>query len=428
LWVNWYSDRYDMVQVPVLPLATPIRMLTHGIYCDEFCENQMRDMPARQFFGSYIPSCGVGTGYARAALERLAETENNRIFEPSSLTEDYENGIRLHALGASQIFLPLRHRNGSWIATREYFPQTFRGAVKQRTRWIMGISLQAWQNHHWKGGLIQKYWFWRDRKGLIGNPVSLLTNLICVYAAATWVAAKLFGTTWGLTGIAQSPHFLWVYPATLAIGLLRVAVRCVCVSRVYGWLFGAAVPVRLMYANCINSAATLSAVYRYMKATLRNEPLVWLKTDHAYPTQAALTQHKRRLGEVLVGSEYVTEADLERALATQPAGVPIGQHLVSLGCIAENDLYEALSLQQSIPMGRVYLSQVKQTVARALPAKVAKQWNLLPFRIEPGNMFVAGTELPTEAMNTDLKRFTNLDIQFQLITPDNYRELTQNLL
>ena len=57
-----------MVQVPVLPLPTPFRELTHGIYCDDFAEYQSIDMPARQINRSFIPSNGVGTGYSREVL------------------------------------------------------------------------------------------------------------------------------------------------------------------------------------------------------------------------------------------------------------------------------------------------------------------------------------------------------------------------
>ena len=37
-WINLYSARYDFIQTPVLALPTPLRALTHGVYCDEFAE------------------------------------------------------------------------------------------------------------------------------------------------------------------------------------------------------------------------------------------------------------------------------------------------------------------------------------------------------------------------------------------------------
>ena len=81
---------------------------THGIYIDEFTEYQTRDMPARQMMGAFVPSNGVGTGFRRDALDRLAALDHNRVFDPVCLTEDYENGLRLRLRGAKQLFLPLQ--------------------------------------------------------------------------------------------------------------------------------------------------------------------------------------------------------------------------------------------------------------------------------------------------------------------------------
>ncbi|HEX5431707.1 MAG TPA: glycosyltransferase, partial [Bryobacteraceae bacterium] len=67
-WINYYSGRFDFVQAPVLPLATPLRDLTHGVYCDEFAEYHSRDMLVRPLSGGFVPGCGVGTGYRREAL------------------------------------------------------------------------------------------------------------------------------------------------------------------------------------------------------------------------------------------------------------------------------------------------------------------------------------------------------------------------
>src|SRR5262249_12996850 len=46
--INWFSREYQMVQVPVLPLATGPGEWTHGVYCDEFAEFQLKDIPVRQ--------------------------------------------------------------------------------------------------------------------------------------------------------------------------------------------------------------------------------------------------------------------------------------------------------------------------------------------------------------------------------------------
>ena len=138
--INRERATHAMIQIPVLPLPTPLMEFTHAIYCDEFAEFQTIDMRARGFSRSFIPSNGVGTGFARCILDRLGE-ERGIIFDPVSLTEDYEIGVYIHRAGYPQIFVPLQHTNSDPVATREYFPRRMRSAIRQRTRWVTGIAL-----------------------------------------------------------------------------------------------------------------------------------------------------------------------------------------------------------------------------------------------------------------------------------------------
>jgi len=186
--------------------------------------------------------------------------------------------------------------------------------------------------------------------------------------------------------------------------------------------------VRSVCGNWINSAATFRAISTYFRARLRHQPLVWLKTEHAYPSRSALVEHKRPLGEILAGSGYVTESDVNRALGSLPAGTRLGEHLVQLGKITDDELYEALSLQQSLPAGRVEPWVVKSSVARALPRHVIQSWHVLPFRIFAGSMFLASPEIPTDEMSRTLRCFTRLSLRFHLVTPRNFDELTGALL
>jgi adsorption protein B len=427
-WINHYSGRYGMVQIPVLPLRTPLHRFTHGVYCDEFAEFQTKDMPARGLLGAFIPSNGVGTGYTREALELLAEADENRIFDPASLTEDYENGIRLHELGCPQMFVPIRFLGGRPVATRELFPQRFRHALKQRTRWVMGNALQAWARHGWSGGGSQAYWLWRDRKGLLGNPASALANLILAYGATTWLWSRAAGAGWGIGTIAQGPWMRLLFSATLALQVHRAAVRCACAGRIYGWAFAALAPVRTIWANWINFFATFEALRRYALARLRARPLAWLKTDHVYPSQAALRVHKRPLGEILVRAGFVSNAELQWALDSQPAGTRIGEHLVGAGCLRETHLYQGLGMQQNVAFEPLESGRIPVWVARALPGAFSRKWSVLPFRIAEGRIYIAGPELPDDEMRRQLRTFTRLEMRFQYITPGNFAQLADDLL
>ena len=237
-WINYYAARYDFVQTPVLALATPLRQLTHGVYCDEFAENHSRDMTVRPVLGGFLPSCGVGTGYRRDALERLARASSNRLFEPEALTEDYENGLRLFRLGCSQAFVPISKSSSGgrdFVVTREFFPASWNAALRQRTRWVTGIALQGWQRFGWSGKPGEVYWLWRDRKGLIANPLSLAANLVFAYGLATamWMRvspgqARLAAVTMalqifriGVAGSLRRPH-LWIRLCAGRSGASRV--------------------------------------------------------------------------------------------------------------------------------------------------------------------------------------------------------------
>lgn len=427
-WINYYAGSYGMVQVPVLPLPTPFGKLTHGVYCDEFAEFQSKDIPARQALGGFIPSNGVGTGYARWALEKLAEAESNRIFEPACLTEDYENGYRLNRLGCPQLFVPIRWVCGQPMATRGYFPQQFRKALRQRTRWTIGIAMQSWERHGWRGELRQVYWFWRDRKGLVGNPVSLMANVVFAYGLGTWGWSRYTGAEWGLAEAGRDLVASLLLSATLLLQMVRMGVRYGCVTRIYGWKFALGTPLRLFWANGLNFLATAAALRRYALARWRHKPLVWLKTEHIYPSRAALAPHKPPLGEFLVRRRYVKEADVKAALRCKPRGVRLGEYLVARGYLGEEELYEALSVQQNVPFEKLGSTDVPVWVARSLPAAVVRKWRVLPFRVSEGRLYLAGPELPNEEMQRELSKLTGLEIQFEFITPTNLERLMEELL
>ena len=427
-WINYFAERYDMVQIPVLALPTPVRELTHGVYCDEFAEFQMKDLRARQVLGGFIPSCGVGTGFKREALERLAAAHSNRIFEPVCLTEDYENGFRMHRLGCPQFFVPVYRGEQTFVATREYFPRKFKAAVRQRTRWITGIALQSWQRHGWRDTAGQFYWFWRDRKGLVGNLAAPLSNVLFLYGATTWAWSRHSGEPWGLAHVARNPLLRYAFYGTLGLQLFHMLIRAFCSARVYGWVFASAVPVRAIWGNWINCFATVMAYYRYFSAVARGRPLVWLKTEHAYPSRAALVENKQKLGEVLVWCQYLMPEDLEAALAVKPASMRLGDYLVEQRKITVNDLYEALSLQQNVPFGRPEPQAISRPVTRSLPAEVAKRLKVLPYKVAAGHLFVAGSELPSEEMHDELRKFSSLEIRFHLVTPTEFEELAQEYL
>ncbi len=403
--VNWFSRDYAMVQVPVLALPTPIAELTHGLYCDEFAEFQTKDIPIRQRLGGFLPANGVGTGFARSALEHLAATRGGQIFDPACLTEDYENGLRLYSLGYRQIFLPIRLRDGRPMATREYFPRNFRAAWRQRSRWVAGIALQGWQNHGWGHNWLETYWFWRDRKGLVGNLLSPLTNV-------------LFLAGLGKLPMAHVP--LWLARLCLATylsTLAQLAMRAWCSARIYGWRFAAAAPLRAIWGNLVNFVATVAALRQFVAARIRHHAMAWRKTDHVYP--------RPRLGEVLVRMRAVAISDMEAAVHSVPNGSRLGEYLVASRKLSEETLYRALSLQSGIPSESVTCADVDRLATRIFPVKTARRWRVLPYRVEGGQLHVAVTDVPSRELTRELSALSALKIRFKLVRPAQFAQLSR---
>jgi adsorption protein B len=419
--INRERDRYDMVQVPVLPLPTPAAEFTHGIYCEDFAEYQTIDMRARQISGSFIPSNGVGTGYSRNILARLARENNNVVFEASSLTEDYESGIRIHALGFSQKFCTLRRTGNEYLATREYFPRSFDAAVRQRTRWVMGICLQSWERNRWRGSAICKYWLWRDRKGLFTNPIGLTTNVLFLAGLASWSWSAAVHQPWPLE-ITSRPVAL-LCAATLFLQCFRLAVRMECVRRIFGPGFALLVPIRSFHENLINAVATTRGTYRYFRARRKGSSMAWLKTDHAYPDQQCRSDRHRTLDEVLVGSGLITENRLESLLLRLPEDVDLADYLVHSGELSEEELSEVLGVKEGLPSMYLDPGEVNRNVARTLPQDIASGSRVIPFRVDRGRLLVAGPHTPTGEVLENLQRFTKLEIEFHLVTWRNFEEL-----
>src|SRR3546814_11426358 len=77
-------------------------------------------------------------------MDRIVAMNGGRPFDEASITEDYELGLKIGALGGRGIIVRLPAGTGSVVATREHFPATLDAAVRQKARWLTGIALHGW--------------------------------------------------------------------------------------------------------------------------------------------------------------------------------------------------------------------------------------------------------------------------------------------
>src|SRR5437763_10995640 len=97
--------RAGLIQLPVLPLPDPHSRWVSGHYCDEFAEAHIKELVVREAIGAAIPLAGVGCAISRKPLAQLAAVQDGEPFAGCSMTEDYEVGLRVGALGLKTMFV-----------------------------------------------------------------------------------------------------------------------------------------------------------------------------------------------------------------------------------------------------------------------------------------------------------------------------------
>ena len=272
-------DRAAVIQLPVLPLPDPGSRWVSGHYCDEFAEAHMKELVVREAVGAAIPLAGVGCAISRNPLARLAEGADGRPFAGNSMTEDYEVGLRIGALGLKTMFvrIPARPGERGVVASRGHFPSTFGCAVRQKARWLGGIALAGWDRLGWSGGLGERWMRVRDRRG----PLAALL-LVAAYGAAFLWSQIWFAEVLGAPIRAQLDPLL-VTLLTINAWLLawRVLMRACFTAAAYGFGEGLRSIPRLVIGNVIAMLAAARAISLHVGGGAKR----WDKTRHIFPAE-----------------------------------------------------------------------------------------------------------------------------------------------
>lgn len=365
-YFNYLLPRIDFIQLPVTSLERDWYELVAGTYMDEFAEWHTKDLVVRESLSRMVPSAGVGTCFSRRALVELCAETDNQPFNTDTLTEDYDIGARLARRGMKQIFgkfsVDYVARRSTWfgqgkdkmvaihmpLGVREYFPDTFRTAYRQKARWTLGIGLQGWTQVGWAGSLATKYLLFRDRKGLITSFIAILAYLLLaqhllfllITAMGWW--SNYYPSLFGPNSLLL--ELMWANTVALS---LRILQRAYFVGRLYGWEHALLSAPRMIIGNFINAMAAARAWRLFLGHLFLGKPLVWDKTMHDFPSADQLTQQRRRLGDLLMSWRAIDETELAKALQAQALEhKPLGQILLEHGYLDEATLNEAISFQQ----------------------------------------------------------------------------------
>jgi len=372
---NYLIPKKDMVQIPVFPLEVSLHHLTHWTYAAEFCETHSKDAIVREMIGGLVPSAGVGTAFSRSALDILKKDHDGVPFGIMTLTEDYSTALQIRLHGLKPVFVSQCIYRTVWrkkwyfwgvsvprpmkeyIATRALFPMKYFQAVRQKSRWVLGISFQEWINTGWKGNFTTLYTLAHDRKALFTHLISGLFFILIPF--------------WGLYSSVTllSPDYptlqdrfdqsLWVWDCIMIASFLmtgRFLQRMIAVFRVYGFWPGLLSGPLILYGNIINLHALIRAYQIFFfsvktKSDGNTSTAKWDKTDHEFPARHLFASRKKKLGELLIEDKIITEENLIKALNEQSnTGEQLGAILIRLHYITYPQLAAAFSKQYHLPL------------------------------------------------------------------------------
>lgn len=361
---NFLIPRKDMVQLPVESLEMRWKKFTGGHYLDEFAQSHYKDMIVREALGASIPAAGVGAAFSRRALDMMCTARAGELFSIDSLTEDYEFGFRLGELKLKQAFVRFEvekmvKRRNFWtgademvsrpdvVCVREYFPDQFKFSVRQKSRWVVGITLQGWRNLGWSGTLATRYMLFRDRKAILTNLANLIGYMMVLLILGVYGLQLLRPESYSYPSLLEADSILWnILYFNGLLFLIRVFMRGYCVYRIYGPLQACLSMPRMIWGNLINFLATVRAVRQYLQFLKTGTFIKWDKTAHHYPNPEELAVYRRKLGDLLVDSKAITPNQLRDALALQTTqSKRLGEILEELGWLQATTLSQAL-LQQ----------------------------------------------------------------------------------
>jgi adsorption protein B len=247
---------------------------------DEFAERHTRELVVRDATGASVPSAGVGTCLSKRLILHFLK-KRGHVLMTGCVTEDYILGVDAKRAGFRTAFAAIsqtRRHDRDFVATLEYFPKGFKAAVRQKTRWVFGINFEATQKLGWQGDLWDRYFFVRDRKGLLTNflpPISFALMMLVVFGP--------------LDLDDMPPQWELLFSASLVVNVgalcIRYIVRMVALKQIYGRYNPLGVAVRWPIAVLINGIASFRAwkIY-FFDSKFASRPITWAKTQHELPT------------------------------------------------------------------------------------------------------------------------------------------------
>jgi type IV pilus assembly protein PilB len=135
------------------------------------------------------------------------------------------------------------------------------------------------------------------------------------------------------------------------------------------------------------------------------------------------------IGRLLIESGFITEAQLEKALAHQKevgGNKKLGDTLLDLKYVSETQLVHALSNRLKVAFVDLAATQIDPEAVRKIPEEMARQHTLIAYRIANGRLYIATNDPVNFYVFEDLKLKTGFEIHPMLSTRTQINEAINN--
>ena len=419
---NYVIPKLDMIQIPVHPMPRHWTNFTGNHYLDEFAEKHTRDLIVREALTGAVPSAGVGTALSRKTLKTVAAARSHQPFNTNPLTEDYEFGLQLKEFGLKQAFvrqwiwrnkmvkgffsrIPKQKQVKEFISIREFFPNTFHTAIRQKTQHVTDIALQRKIAMGWHGNLAYRYMLWRDRKTLVTNLVNFFGNFLIVFILGL-IIYNVLSKEYNLPPLVDGSSWITaLISACLFFLFWRIIMRILFVVHTYDWLQGLLSIPRFFWANTINFIATTNAIVLYTKMRTTSQKAASDKTDQVYPSKDELSAYRRKLGDLLLDRRFLTIEQLNSALEIKAQSKKrLGEILIDLGYITEDQLIQTLGIQFTVETQDIDPYSTPLELLDMVPFKSAVAYNVYPLALENNQLIMATNEMLDEKSLRNLEK------------------------
>ncbi len=119
-----------------------------------------------------------------------------------------------------------------------------------------------------------------------------------------------------------------------------------------------------------------------------------------------------RLGELLTKAGLITQDQLKEALRVQKdTGGKLGETLIKLAFVSEEDITECLSQQFGVPSINLQHFEIDSSVIKLIPADVARKYNILPVNKTGATITIAMADPTNVFAMDDIKFMTGYNVE-----------------